>query len=78
MGLTFKENCPDTRNSKSVELVKLLYRNNSQIDCLDPYINDKSFLKIKNKIIKNPKKKFYDLIVISVAHDHFKKLELVK
>ncbi len=75
MGLTFKENVPDFRNSKSIELLKLLNKNNLNIDIMDPYINQVDQKYIKNcKIVIRPKEKYYDVLVLSVLHDQFIKL----
>tara|TARA_B100000965_G_C19601690_1_gene763142 strand:+ start:3193 stop:4467 length:1275 start_codon:yes stop_codon:yes gene_type:complete len=72
MGATYKANCNDLRNSKSLEIFKILKKRNYKIDIYDPNINKK---KIKNfKFVKNPRKKFYDGIIISVDHAIFKKM----
>ncbi len=75
MGLTFKENCPDIRNSKVFEIIDTLINKKVNISLYDNNV-DKQLLKIKYKklIIKKPKHKFYDLILIAVAHNDFKKL----
>ena len=75
LGLTFKENCVDYRNSKSIEIVKKLIKKNYTTHCYDPLINIKNFNK-KNiiSIDKNLKKGNFHCIIISVAHDYFKNL----
>jgi len=80
LGLSFKEDCPDTRNSKSIDTLALLTKSIGHVDVFDPIasIDDDSLLNIKKnnyKIIKKlPKIKKYDLIIISVAHSIFKKI----
>ncbi len=74
MGLTFKEDCPDLRNSKVIDLVTGLQRTGLKVDCYDPWV-DVNELKQLNKLnLKNKiKKDFYDLVVIAVPHSIFKK-----
>ncbi|MDA8844904.1 Vi polysaccharide biosynthesis UDP-N-acetylglucosamine C-6 dehydrogenase TviB [Candidatus Pelagibacter bacterium] len=73
MGLTFKENCADTRNSGIESVIKELIRNNCKIDLHDPWVDNKE---IKKKYGINLKSKLndktYDGIIIAVAHDKFK------
>jgi UDP-N-acetyl-D-glucosamine/UDP-N-acetyl-D-galactosamine dehydrogenase len=75
MGFTFKENCPDIRNSKIPSLIKGVNKYNSNIDIYDPWAN-KNEVRNEHKIdlIKQPIKGKYDAIVLTVAHDDFKKL----
>lgn len=80
LGLSFKENCPDTRNSKSFETLSLLSDKVSNVDVFDPIaVTDKhSFNTIKGsnfKILKKlPNNGDYNLIIISVSHSFFKKI----
>ena len=78
MGITFKENCSDMRNSKSLEIYQLLIKKKFRIDIYDPNVN-----KVNNnfnnlKIIKKPKQNYYDVILITVKHDIFKKIGINK
>ncbi len=75
MGLSFKENCVDFRNSKSVDIIKELKNKKYYVDCFDPYIDKLDFLK-KNKIkvLSNFKKNFYHCVIICVSHEYFIKL----
>ena len=76
MGLTFKENCPDHRNSQSVILAQLFKKYNCNVEVYDPWVNNDEITKqYKIKSIKLPSNNNYDAIVISVAHDIFKKLK---
>lgn len=74
MGITFKENCPDTRNSKVVDIVdELVYEGVSSVDIYDPWIdlNKNSINSSISNIIDHPKTNFYDCIILAVAHQEF-------
>lgn len=74
LGLTFKENCPDLRNSKNLELCSKIMRKTKNLESYDPYLNkkylNKIFVKNYNLKFKIPKKK-YDAIIIAVPHSIF-------
>ena len=75
LGLTFKENCPDIRNSKILDLIKILNKKNIIPYVYDPYINNEDQLrninfKLMGKSPLNLKEK-YDIIIISIAHKEF-------
>ena len=79
LGITFKENCPDYRNTKVVDLVNKLKDNFLEVDIFDPWVNSTSFyneysLKILNKI---PNRK-YNAVILAVAHDSFKNIKVNK
>ena len=75
MGLTFKENCPDHRNTHVVDLVKEFKGFNCNVDVHDPWVNkDQAAHEYNIQIIDKPKKGKYDAIVLAVAHDEFKSL----
>ena len=78
MGVTFKENCPDIRNSKVIELIKNIktLKNNSFIfDIFDPWLSEEDYKNFKNaNIIKNLEEKKYDVLILAVNHDYFKDL----
>ena len=79
MGLTFKENCPDTRNTKVFEIIDGLQKLGAEIDTYDPWV-DKSYL--EDKYIDNHKDKLekndYDAVIIAVAHEVFKQIKISK
>ncbi len=79
MGLTFKENCSDLRNSKVFDIISYLNKKNFIIDCFDPWVQNVTSLK-NNKIksISSPKRSYYDCILIAVAHKQFKKMGINK
>jgi UDP-N-acetyl-D-galactosamine dehydrogenase len=75
MGLTFKENCPDIRNSKVVDLVEEFNRLKCSVDVYDPWADK---VKCKDELdispIDFPEKGKYSVIILAVAHDQFKEL----
>ena len=77
MGVTFKENCPDIRNSKVFDLVKHLKRSKVKVSVYDPWVNENQKLKGIN-LIKKPKKKDFDCIILAVSHSIFKKMGIKK
>ncbi len=78
MGITFKENCSDVRNSKSLEIYKLLKNKNFNIDIFDPNVRDIDGKLNKLQIIKKPRNNYYDAIIITVKHSIFSKIGISK
>ncbi len=73
MGLTFKENCPDIRNSGAFELVKGFKELNMSVDVFDPWVvKSEAMNEYGIELINEPKQNTYDVIVLAVAHDKFK------
>ena len=72
MGLTFKENCPDIRNTRVIDLINEFTNLNCNVDVYDPWL-DKSSAQREYKIttIKQPFYGKYDAIILAVAHDQF-------
>lgn len=77
LGITFKENCPDVRNTKVVDVVAELRKYSTKVTIYDPWANEKEVMSEFGLVSTKdrPKKKF-DAIVITVAHNEFKKLKL--
>ena len=77
MGLTFKENCPDTRNTKVFEIIDELEKLGAEIDTYDPWVDKTS---LEDKYIDNHidklKKNDYDAVIIAVAHEVFKEIKI--
>ena len=73
LGVTFKENCPDTRNSKSIEIINQLELNGIKVTIVDPIANLADFKKEfkKDILCRVPKDYFYDGYIVSVSHDQF-------
>lgn len=75
MGLTFKENCPDLRNTRVVDIVRELAEYNIHVDVYDPWVNAaEAEHEYGITPIGEPAHGLYDGIVIAVAHDEFRKL----
>ena len=72
LGITFKENCPDVRNSKVFDLINHLKDFGCNIDVFDPWANKKQvFKESKIKIFSKLPKKRYEGIILAVAHNEF-------
>lgn len=78
LGFTFKENCPDIRNTKVIDIVNSLREYSITVDCFDPRADWHSAYQEYNikLLTKNPKWSKYDAIIYAVAHDEFKQLFL--
>ena len=73
MGLTFKENCPDIRNTRVIDIVTELQSYNCQVDVYDPWISaDETRHEYGIDPIFAPEAATYDGIVLAVAHHQFK------
>ena len=76
LGITFKENCPDMRNSKVLDIIAELKKIGTKVDVYDPCIELIERDELRNYgLIHNPIKgnKKYDAIVVAVSHNQFKK-----
>ena len=75
LGVTFKENCPDIRNSKVFDIIKDLMKKSENVVIVDPLANKKEVFKTHKLILKNqiPNDKF-DGTLIAVCHDEFSAL----
>jgi UDP-N-acetyl-D-galactosamine dehydrogenase len=75
MGLTFKENCTDIRNSGIQNVINRLKKFKCKLDLYDPWADKFEIKKVYNDYpISKPTQKKYDSVVISVAHEKFKDL----
>ena len=75
LGLTFKENCPDLRNTKVVDLVQALEAYNLQVDVHDPWVSSQEAMDEYNlQLIDNPEPETYAAVVLAVAHNEFQTL----
>lgn len=73
LGITFKENCPDVRNTKAVDIVNGFVNYNMQVDVVDPWalvdeVQEEYNIKCVNKVSDNTA---YDAVVLTVAHREF-------
>lgn len=79
MGLTFKENCPDLRNSRVVDLYEKLRELGCNVDVYDPWVkSEDSFNECKISVIGSIQKSKYDAVILAVAHNQFKNMEPIE
>ena len=72
MGLTFKENCPDLRNSKVFDVIGSLLSHGVYVDVCDPWVSSQKVDQEINILpIEEIRKDFYDGIILAVGHDFF-------
>ena len=77
MGLTFKENCPDLRNSGASKIIEILKKFKCKLDLFDPWARTDDIKKTYNQApIKKIKLNTYDGIIITVAHHQFRLMGL--
>ena len=77
MGLTFKENCPDVRNTRVVEIVRGLEEYQANIDIYDPWAEPQNAkLEYGIDLLSEPEPGKYDAVIIAVAHYSFRQMEL--
>jgi len=73
MGLTFKENCPDLRNSRVIDIVTELKKYSIQIDVHDPMVEpDNARAEYGIEMLAEPDTGVYDAVIVAVAHDQFR------
>ena len=71
MGLTFKENCPDLRNTKVVDIISELEEYNINIDIYDPWVSkDEALEEYGLSLIEKPAND-YEAVIVAVAHNEF-------
>ena len=79
LGLTFKEDCSDLRDSKVFDIINHIKKKGGKCDVFDPWIHKNELKKINLNIIKKiEKNKKYDAIILAVAHSIFKKIGFKK
>ena len=72
MGLTFKENCPDLRNTRVTDIIKELESYGIQVDVYDPWVNpDDAKTEYGIEMTNTPQSLAYDAMIVAVAHDEF-------
>ena len=75
LGLAFKENCPDLRDTRVVDIVQSLASYNAQVDICDPWVNAaEAQHEYGLRLIEKPEQGAYDAIVLAVGHDEFRQL----
>ena len=80
MGLTFKEDCPDTRNSKVFDIIDEMVDYGCNVDTYDPWIEEKDVDQKNFRFITDPfgTDKKYDAIIVAVGHKEFRALDRSK
>ncbi len=72
LGLAFKENCPDVRNTKVVDIVNELQVFGADCDVCDPWVDaDDALREYGISLVLDPEPGSYDVVVLAVAHDQF-------
>lgn len=75
MGLAFKENCPDLRNTRVIDIVNELKEYNCIVDIYDPWVSiNESFAEYGVTPISHPNPDTYDGLILAVAHEQFRKM----
>ena len=73
LGLTFKENCPDLRNTKVVDIKKEIESYGAKVDVHDPWVDgEEAKQEYGFDLVTDPQKGAYDGVIIAVAHDQFR------
>ena len=76
MGVTFKENCPDLRNSKVLDIINELKSKNIKVDIHDPWVDaEKAKESCGLKLISDLNVASYDAVLLTVAHDQYKNMK---
>lgn len=76
LGLTFKENCRDVRNTRVVDIVGALSKYGAEVDVYDPWVDPTSeLLEGTAKLVAQPETQAYDALLLAVAHDEFRTLD---
>ena len=79
LGITFKENCPDIRNSKAIDVIHSLEEYGLDVTTFDPWINDKEIskqYKVNCCSASEIKSQKFDAIILTVSHQEFLDLDL--
>ena len=75
MGLTFKENCPDLRNTRVTDMIEEFIDYGANVDVYDPWVDkDETFKEYAIRPVDEMKKSHYDAIVLAVSHNEFVKM----
>ncbi len=75
LGLAFKENCPDVRNTKVVDIVGEMTSYGAAVDVCDPWCDaEEAKREYDLDLVSEPRKGAYDVVIIAVAHDEFRAL----
>lgn len=79
MGLTFKENCPDIRNTRVVDIVAELQTYGIHVDVYDPWVDtEETVAEYGIHPVAQPKAGKYDAMILAVAHEEFKEMPIAE
>ncbi len=79
MGLAFKENCPDIRNTKVVDIIDELKSYGVTVDVFDPWVSKEDAVhEYGINLVNEPQQNHYDAVVIAVSHKQFKDMGVSK
>ena len=79
MGLTFKENCPDIRNTRIIDIIAELRDYHCAVDVYDPWVvSEEVNTEYGIEPIAEPRSNCYDAVILAVAHDQFRDMGLKK
>ena len=79
LGVTFKEDCPDLRNSRALDLARLLAGQGARVDAFDPWADaDEAERESGLKLVDAPAHGQYDAVVLAVAHRQFRELDAAR
>ena len=72
MGLTFKENCPDLRNTRVIDIINNFIEQHANVDVYDPWVDADEASEVYGfKPLSEPLENSYDAIVLAVSHQQF-------
>ena len=80
LGITFKENCPDIRNTKVIDIYNELNQYGLNVDIYDPWADREEVIQEYNiKLLENsPLNNDYQAVIVAVAHEEFKEFKFSK
>ena len=79
MGLTFKENCPDVRNTRIIDMVREFRSLNANVDVHDPWVDpDEAYREYGIELVEDLPQGKYDAVIIAVAHEQFREMGIEK
>jgi UDP-N-acetyl-D-galactosamine dehydrogenase len=79
MGLSFKENCPDIRNTRVVDLIREFESFHAKVDVYDPWVDpDEALGQYGISLVKELMLGYYDAVIVAVAHKQFKDMGVEK
>lgn len=79
LGFAFKENCPDLRNTRVVDIIQEFEGYNAKVSVYDPWVNKEEAMHEYNITpIQEPEKGKYDAIILAVSHDQFREMGIKK